>query len=180
MARKKTEEIRKSASKDNGGVQVIIETPRGCRNKYKFEEKTGRVKLSKVLPEGMMFPYDFGFVPDTKADDGDPIDVLVLIDEPTFPGCEMECRLIGVIEAEQKEGDEERHRNDRIIAVAKQSLLYGEIKNIEELNPTVLKQIEAFFTNYQKVRNIEYKIIGVGGADRAADLLRKSRRKKAA
>ena len=180
MARKKTREIRKSTPKDDNAVQVIIETPRGCRNKYKYEEKTGRLKLSKVLPEGMMFPYDFGFVPDTKADDGDPIDVLVLIEEPTFPGCELESRLIGVIEAEQKEGDDERHRNDRIIAVAKQSLLYGEIKNIDALNPTVLKQIEAFFTNYQKVRNIEHKIIGVEGPDRAADLLKKSRQKKAA
>ncbi len=179
MARKKTREIRKSTTKDNS-VQVIIETPRGCRNKYKYDEENGRLKLSKMLPEGMMFPYDFGFVPDTKADDGDPIDVLVLIEEPTFPGCEMECRLIGVIEAEQKEGDEERHRNDRIIAVAKQSLLYGEIKNFDELNRTVLKQIEAFFTNYQKVRNIEHKIIGVEGPDRAADLLKKSRQKKAA
>ena len=180
MAKKKMQEIHRSSEKNEFDVQVIIETPRGCRNKYKYEEKTGRLKLSKVLPEGMMFPYDFGFIPNTKADDGDPIDVLVLIDEPTFPGCEMECRLIGVIEAEQKEGDEERHRNDRIIAVARQSLLYGEIKTIEELNPTVLKQIEAFFTNYQKVRNIEHKIIGVEGPDRAADLLKKSRRRKAA
>src|SRR5579884_4066736 len=179
MPRKKMQEIRKSPPK-NGEVQVVIETPRGCRNKYKYEEGTGRLKLSKVLPEGMMFPYDFGFIPDTKAEDGDPIDVLVLIDESTFPGCEMECRLIGVIEAEQKEGDEERHRNDRIIAVAKQSLLYGDIKNIDELNPTVLKQIEAFFTNYQKVRNIEHKIIGVQGPARAGALLNKSRQKKAA
>lgn len=75
--------------------QVIIETPRNSWNKYKFNEKTGGIKLSKVLPEGMMFPYDFGFIPGTQADDGEPLDVLVLTDEPMFPGCEVECRLAG-------------------------------------------------------------------------------------
>jgi inorganic pyrophosphatase len=67
-------------------VQVVVETPRGSRNKYKFDERTGRMKLSKVMPEGMVFPYDFGFFPETRGEDGDPLDVLILCDEPTFPG----------------------------------------------------------------------------------------------
>jgi inorganic pyrophosphatase len=78
----------KNAKHQNGNVspvQAIVETPRGGRNKYKLDEETGRMKLSKVMPEGMVFPYDFGFFPGTKGDDGDPVDVLILNDEPTFP-----------------------------------------------------------------------------------------------
>jgi inorganic pyrophosphatase len=97
---------------------VIIETPRGSRNKYKYNTETCRMKFSKVLPEGMMFPYDFGFIPDTKADDGDPLDVLVLSDEPMFPGCEVECRIVGVLRANQRANGKEK-RNDRFIAVAR-------------------------------------------------------------
>jgi inorganic pyrophosphatase len=84
-------------------VKVIIETPKGSRNKFKYDPALRMFKLSKVLPEGMVFPYDFGFVPSTKGDDGDPVDVLVLMDEPTFPGCLLECRLVGVLEAGQEE-----------------------------------------------------------------------------
>jgi inorganic pyrophosphatase len=83
---------------DGSLVRVIIETPKGCRNKYKYDPEFGAFKLSKVLPEGMVFPYDFGFIPGTKADDGDPIDVLLLMDQPAFPGCVIESRLIGVLE----------------------------------------------------------------------------------
>src|SRR5512142_3126073 len=110
--------MKKQGKKGNSDTHtVIIETPRNSRNKYKFDEKTGRFKLSKVMPEGMMFPYDFGFIPKTEAEDGDPLDVLVLNDEPMFPGCELECRLVGVIKALQKEKGKE-NRNDRLIAVA--------------------------------------------------------------
>ena len=82
--------------------EVIIETPRGSRNKYKQDEQSGRIRFSKVLPEGMMFPYDFGFIPDPKADDGDPSDVLVLCDEPMFPSCQVQCRIVGVLKANQR------------------------------------------------------------------------------
>jgi inorganic pyrophosphatase len=81
--------------------QVVVETPRGDRNKYKLDEQTGRFKLSKVMPEGMVFPFDFGYFPETKGEDGDPLDVLVLSDEPTSPGCLIDCRLIGVMLARQ-------------------------------------------------------------------------------
>ena len=79
-------------------IQVIIETPKGSRNKYAFDVEQKIFELSKVLPAGMAFPYDFGFIPSTKAEDGDPTDVLVLMDEPAFPGCLLKCRVVGVIE----------------------------------------------------------------------------------
>jgi len=82
-------------------IRVIIETPKGSRNKYAFDAKQRIFQLKKVLPAGMAFPYDFGFIPSTIADDGDPVDVLVLMDEPAFPGCLLGCRPIGIIEGEQ-------------------------------------------------------------------------------
>ena len=100
----------------DGMIQVVIETPKGSRNKYSFDPKLRTFSLKKVLPAGMSFPYDFGFVPSTKAEDGDPTDVLVLMDEPAFPGCLLKCRIIGVMEGQQgkkKNGE----RNDRIIAI---------------------------------------------------------------
>jgi len=109
------------------------------------------------------------FVPSTKSEDGDPLDVLVLTDEPLFPGCLVECMLIGAIEAEQEEKGKNK-RNDRLIAVAQQSLLYSEFKEIDDLNPTVLKQIEAFFVNYQKVQEVKFKIIGRSGPKRAIEI----------
>ena len=89
---------------DSGRVNVVVDTPQGSRNKYKFDEQHGQWRLSKVLPQGMYFPYDFGFIPSTRGEDGDPLDVLLLADEPSFPGCIVPAHLIGVLEAEQTEG----------------------------------------------------------------------------
>jgi inorganic pyrophosphatase len=170
--------MKKQSKQHRETWHVIIETPKGCRNKYKFDEETGRMKLSKVMPEGMMFPYDFGFIPDTQAEDGDPLDVLVLSDEPMFPGCEVECRLIGVIKAEQTEQGK-TNRNDRLIAVAQASVLYASVQDIGDLEDAVLKQIEAFFTNYQKVRDIEFKVLERTGARGAREVVDQSLEKAA-
>ena len=158
-------------------ISVTIETPRGSRNKLKFDPAKKMFSLSKILPEGMVFPYDFGFVPGTKADDGDPLDVLVLTDEPLFPGCLVECRLIGVIELTQEESGK-KERNDRLIAVAEASLLYADVQHPSALNDVVLKQVEEFFVNYQKVRDIKVTILGRHGPARARDVLRRSRGNK--
>jgi inorganic pyrophosphatase len=151
-----TEEVPMSAEP----TQIVVETPRGSRNKYKVDEQTHRMKLSKVMPEGMVFPYDFGFVPGTRSEDGDPLDVLILSDEPTFPGCQIDCRLIGAILANQKEQGKAEKENDRLIAVAEASVLYAGIKNLADLEPAVLKQIDGFFVNYQKVRDIDFVVTG--------------------
>lgn len=101
---------------DDDLVQVIIETPKGSRNKYAFDTDQKIFRLKTVLPAGMAFPYDFGFLPSTKGGDGDPVDVLVLMNEPAFPGCLLKCRIIGVIEGEE-ESKKEKIRNDRLIAI---------------------------------------------------------------
>jgi inorganic pyrophosphatase len=158
---------------DGSLVRVIIETPKGCRNKYKFDPEMGAFKLGKVLPEGMVFPYDFGFIPGTKADDGDPIDVLLLMDQPAFPGCVIESRLIGVIEAEQSK-DGETERNDRLIAVAEENHSYSELRNIDEMNKTLLDEIGQFFANYHKARGSRFKVLDVRGPKQAYQLLKKA------
>jgi inorganic pyrophosphatase len=114
-------------SEDKRLLRVVIETPKGSRNKFAFDSDGRIFELKEVLPAGTAFPYDFGFVPSTKADDGDPVDVLVLMDEPAFPGCLLTCRPIGVIEGEQ--GDKkDKERNDRIVAVEQDAHGWADIE----------------------------------------------------
>jgi inorganic pyrophosphatase len=103
--------------KDSGYVNAIIDTPKGSRNKFEFDDKIGMFKLGGALPVGAVFPFDFGYIPSTKGGDGDALDILILMDEPAFVGCLVPAKLIGVIEAEQTE-DGQTTRNDRLIAVA--------------------------------------------------------------
>ena len=177
MTTKKSKSAAKQVGQPSPHLQVIIETTKGSRNKLKFDPATRQFKLSKVMPEGMMFPYDFGYVPSTKAEDGDPLDVLVLTDSPLFPGCQVDCRVIGVIQAEQEQ-DGEKTRNERLIAVADASLLYAETRSLDDLNRTVLKQIDDFFVNYQRVRNIKVPILDHGDPNDAQAILQKASRKK--
>jgi inorganic pyrophosphatase len=154
-----------------GDVHVIIDTPRGSRNKVKWDEKYGVFKLSQVLTAGAVFPYDFGFVPGTHAPDGDALDVLVLAEEPVFAGCLVPARLIGVIDAEQTK-DGKTLRNDRLLAVATASRLYGAVRELRDLPTSLLAEIEQFFVNYNEMRGQVFKPIGRGGAEAAVAAVR--------
>jgi inorganic pyrophosphatase len=110
-------EILTPFDRESGNLNVIIETPKGCRNKYAFDIDLQSYRLMGVLPAGAVFPFDFGSIPGTIGEDGDPLDVLLLMDEPVFTGCLVEARVLGVIEAEQTEKGK-TERNDRLIAVA--------------------------------------------------------------
>jgi inorganic pyrophosphatase len=154
-------------------LRVVIETPKGSRNKFKYDPDLGAYRLNMVLPEGMVFPYDFGFVPCTKAQDGDPVDVLLLMDVPAYPGIVVESRIVGIIEAEQSENGD-KMRNDRVVAVAKDSRVHSDIKKPGDLNEHMLDEIQRFFTNYNKERGKGFKVLGVKGANAALKLIRKS------
>jgi inorganic pyrophosphatase len=160
-----------------GPVRALVETPRGCRNKYKLDGKTGQIKLSKVMPEGMVFPYDFGLFPGTRGEDGDPVDVLILHDEPTFPGCQIDCRLIGVLRVHQKDANGKEARNDRVVAIAEASVLYASVMEIADVEPKVVREIEDFFVNYQKVRDVQVTLMGRGGSAEARQTLIKASEK---
>jgi inorganic pyrophosphatase len=156
-------------------VRAVIETPGGSRNKFKFEEELGCFALSGVLPEGMVFPHAFGFVPRTRAEDGDPEDILILMDEPTFTGCVVPTRVIGVMEAEQTE-DGNTARNDRLIAVAAHSRDYSDVNNLKDLNPNLLNEIEQFFITYNKEKGKKFKVLRTDGPRAAMKLLKKKLR----
>jgi len=142
---------------DDDDLRVVIETPRGGRNKYSYDPDCDCMQLSTVLPEGMVFPYDFGFIPSTLAQDGDPLDVLILMDEPVVPGCIVRARLIGAIEAEQKEKGEDWTRNDRLIAVATHAQTHDGAKTLEDLRPHLVAEIKEFFVTYNKLRDRKFK-----------------------
>jgi len=156
---------------ESGDLNLIIETPKGSRNKYAFDEKTGFFKLKGVLPVGASFPFDFGFIPNTLGGDGDPLDVLILMDESAFPGCLAPARLIGVIEAEQTERDGKTERNDRLIAVASNSHTHKGVKSLNDLNKVFVDEIEHFFVSYNQAKGKEFKPIGRFGAVKAKKLV---------
>jgi len=152
-------------------VNVIIETPKGSRTKFKYDEEHGVFMFDKALPMGQAFPFDFGFIPSTKGEDGDPLDVLVLTDEPTFTGCLIHGKLLGVIEAEQTE-DGETDRNDRLIAVP------IEVKSgkppsgaSDRLEPDVVENIRKFFVAYNQLQGKQFKALRCAGPERAAELI---------
>lgn len=157
---------------DTGDMNTIIETPKGFRNKYKFDTKSGIFKLSGILPLGAVFPFDFGFIPSTLGEDGDPLDVLVLMDEPAFTGCLITVRLIGVIEAEQKEKGKKKERNDRLIAIASQSHKYKDISKLSQLESTVLDEIEHFFVSYNMLKGKMFKPLGRFDPNRAKKIIK--------
>lgn len=162
--------------KPDGLLQVIVETPAGSRNKFAWDPNQGVYMLRKILPAGMSFPWDFGFVPKTKAPDGDPIDVLLLMDEPAYPGCAVPARLIGVIEGEQIEG-RKRKRNDRLVAVADASHAYANIRRLKDLPRKWIKELEGFFVNYHQLEGRKYRLLGCRGAHTAMRLVQEARQK---
>ena len=151
---------------DGNLVHVVIETPKASRNKYAFDLELKIFQLKKVLPEGMTFPYDFGFVPSTKAEDGDPVDVLVLMDEPAFAGCLLKCRVIGVIEGEQGK-KKQKERNDRIVAIEQANHSFADVNHIRDLGGKFVRELEEFFVNYHEHMGKRYRILGVKGPTKA-------------
>jgi inorganic pyrophosphatase len=169
---------------ESGELLTVVETPKGSRNKYAFNPALGVFELGRVLPRGMLFPYDFGFVPATKADDGDPLDVLLLLDDSAPMGCVIRARAVGVIEARQREEKGDWVRNDRLVAVAVHAKLHSDLKSIKELNPRILDEIEAFFGEYNAMDGKVFEPLKRAGPNAAAELIEqaqiKTRSKKRA
>lgn len=165
-------------------LHVIVETPRGSRNKYDYDGELELFRLAGPLPAGSTFPFDFGFVPSTLAEDGDPLEVLLLLDEAAIQGCLVEARLLGVVEAEQTE-DGETTRNDRLIAVDVKSHLYRETKSLDDLGEPLVEGVIHFFVSYSEFKGKTFTPLGRYDAKRALALvhaskpqLRKDARKK--
>jgi inorganic pyrophosphatase len=159
----------------SGEATVVIETSRGSRNKLGYDPGIGAFRLKFVLPEGMTFPYDFGFVPSTRAEDGDPLDVLVLLDDPVPAGCVVGTRLIGIIEARQREaGGQEWIRNDRLLGVATHARTHNHIRELADLRPGQCHEIAAFFKQYNKLNGREFEVLGESGPEAAQAALERA------
>ncbi len=155
-------------------INAVVETPQGSRNKFDFDPDTGLFELGSPMPAGVEFPFEFGFIPSTLADDGDPLDVLILMDAPTFVGCLVRARLVGVIEARQTEKGGESERNDRLIAVAKESRRHRDVTSLSDLPDALVSEIEHFFASYNEMKGKKFKSLGRFGPKRAVALVKRA------
>jgi inorganic pyrophosphatase len=151
---------------DKATCRAIIETPKGSRNKFDYDPESNLFMLAGLLPEGMMFPFDFGFIPATEGEDGDPVDIMVLMDAPAHVGCLIDVRIIGIIEAEQTQHGR-TEKNSRLLGAAIHSYAHENLVNISDLSKTLLAQVEEFFVSYNKQRGKKFKITEIGGPKKA-------------
>lgn len=159
--------------KDSARVHVVIDTPAGSRNKYKYHADLDIFRISRVLPQGAVFPYDFGSIPGTRAEDGDALDVLVLHLAPAFPGCLVTVKLIGVLHAEQHEGGKVI-RNDRLIAVFDSPVNPARLEDLKQLDTEELRAIEHFFSSYNAFQKRPFDIRSRGGSGDAGQTLERA------
>lgn len=150
-------------------MDIIIETPKGSNIKYKYNKDHQLFKLHKTLPAGLSFPHDFGFFPNTKGEDGDPIDVMLLSEFKTFPGCLIDGRIIGCIQAEQSSGNK-MISNHRFLAVPEQSVVFENAISIEDIPSTLVTEIESFLTTYMQLEGKKIKLPGNLNAAKAMEL----------
>jgi inorganic pyrophosphatase len=151
-------------------INVIIETPKNSLAKYSYDQLFNSYKLKKILPPGLTFPFDFGFIPQTKGEDGDPLDVIVLNEHPTFPGCMIECCIVGAITAVQSK-KKKMIRNDRLLAVAILSKLYAHVITTKKIPEDIVHPIQQFFIDYNKLEGKTFKPLKIINQQDAYKLL---------
>jgi inorganic pyrophosphatase len=160
--------------KESGALNIIVETPKNGRVKYKYNKKYGMFELDKTLPYGFSFPFDFGFGPSTIGGDGDPLDALVLSDEATFPGCLVLGQVLGVLQAEQREG-KQVNRNDRLVAIPLNVKTQEPMIPIKTLDTELISQMTKFFIFYNEMQSKKFTSRGFGSRQRALDLVEEGR-----
>ena len=129
-------------------VDVVVEIPQGSQNKYEVDHHTGRIRLDRVLFSPFHYPTDYGFVPDTLGEDGDPLDVMVLISQPTFPGCALRARIVGMLEMSDENGVDHK-----VLAVCEDDPRFLHVKELDQVPPHQLKEIAHFFAVYKTLEN---------------------------
>ncbi len=155
-----------------GGFHVVVESPRGSPVKLKYDPKLGCIVSGRPLPLGFVYPYDWGFVPSTKAPDGDPVDALVFWEVPTFPGVVLPCRALGVLELEQDDGEGGRERNDRLLAIPLHHPRGDELVTIDDVAQRVRDELAHFFTSTVFFEPKNPKVLGWKGPPAAEAMIR--------
>ncbi|MFW6079704.1 MAG: inorganic diphosphatase [Gemmatimonadota bacterium] len=151
-------------------LNAIIEIPRGSRNKYELDKASGLFRFDRLLYSAVHYPADYGLIPRTLADDADPLDVLVMVTEPTFPGCLIRVRPLGVFAMRDEKG-----RDEKLLTVPVRDPLYDEIRRLDDLPAHFLREVEHFFAIYKDLEGIETEVLGWNEADDARALLRAAR-----
>lgn len=147
-------------------LDIIVEIPKGSRNKYELDKETGRIRLDRTIFSSMHYPADYGFIPNTLALDGDPLDVLVLVTEPTFPGCLIEVKPIGVFHMEDEKGPDEK-----IICVPIKDPVWNRMETLQDINPHLLHEIEHFFQVYKDLEKKKVDTKGWGTKEEAIEII---------
>lgn len=147
-------------------VDAFIEIPTGSQNKYEFDKETGRFKLDRVLFSPMHYPTEYGYIENTLAEDGDPLDILVMTSFPTFPGCVIESRVIGVLIMSDDKG-----KDEKLLAVPTEDPRFKEVHTLDDAPAHKLKEIAHFFQVYKDLENKKVSIEGWQGVDVASRLL---------
>lgn len=134
-------------------VDALIEIPLGSRNKYELDKASGRIRLDRVLYAAMIYPAEYGIIENTLAPDGDPLDILVICSDPTFPGCIVPARVLGYLDME-----DDGKLDYKLISVVDCDPRYDGVTELEHLSPFVLKEIENFFSNYKVLQGVTVKV----------------------
>ena len=145
-------------------VRMVVEIPKNSSNKYEFDTTLGVFRLDRVLYSPLHYPGDYGFIPGTRAADGDPMDVMVMADEPTFTGCLIEVRPVGLLDMSDENGIDEK-----ILAVPQSNPRFEQIHTIDQLAPHVRREIEHFFTIYKELEGKQTRLRGWHGPKEARD-----------
>lgn len=154
-------------------VNAIIEIPKGSHNKYEYDEEQGVFKLDRVLHSPLYYPTDYGFIPHTKAEDGDPLDVMIIGEDAVFPGCVVECRVIGMLKMK-----DEGEKDSKILAAQTENRKLDKINDIEDLksfNPHFLKEVVHFFETYKQLENKEVEVYDWENRESAIKEIEKAR-----
>jgi inorganic pyrophosphatase len=151
-------------------IEVVVEIPRGSRNKYEFDERTGAIRLDRVLSSAVFYPHEYGFIDGTRAGDGDHTDAIILLDEPTFPGCRMHARPVGVLLMRDEHGPDEK-----ILCVALGDPHWAHVQSLADVPGMKLREVEQFFATYKLLEDKTVEIDGWADVDRAKALLQEDR-----
>ncbi|WP_088336536.1 MULTISPECIES: inorganic diphosphatase [unclassified Methanopyrus] len=147
-------------------VYAVIEIPRGSRNKYEYDEERGYFKLDRVLYSPFHYPLDYGFIPRTLYDDGDPLDILVIMQDPTFPGCVIEARPIGLMKML-----DDSDQDDKVLAVPTEDPRFKDVKDLDDVPKHLLDEIAHMFSEYKRLEGKETEVLGWEGADAAKEAI---------
>ncbi|MBI2843036.1 MAG: inorganic diphosphatase [Armatimonadetes bacterium] len=162
----------KSDSQPDNGIEVFIEIPRGARNKYEYDDSRGVIRLDRVLYSSVHYPTDYGFIPETLAEDGDHLDILVIVEEPTFPGCHVPVRPVGVLNMLDVNGEDQK-----ILAVPVGDPRFERVKDIDDISPHWLREIENFFDTYKTLEQVRTVVRGWDHADIAIRVIEECRQR---